>query len=311
MPHFKVCHHVDFSSWKSQPALYLYNDPKHLLLQSNSGWHVFTLQDVTSADIIARIAFHIKSGIAESPVRAPFGSIEIYGKISQHQLDGFLKGVLERLSQLTVRKVIIKNFPTIYNENHARLIHSGLSDLKFTSHQEIDSCILVGKGSFERGIKISERQKLKKSKSIFQFYQRDLHHLKRVYAFIQDCREAKGQSLSMSLLDLQKVVRAFPNRFYIFEVGNKEEIAAAAIVIHVHKEILYTFYYAHTKKYDRISPIVFLISGIYSFSKQKKIAKIDLGTSMLEGQVNRSLLHFKKSIGGVSTGKLTYSKSFK
>lgn len=301
---------MDFSSWKLQPALYLYNDPKHLHLQSKSGWHVFTLQNESSAIMMARIAFHLKSGIAESPFRAPFGSIEIYRKISKHQLDGFLKEVMERLSQLPVRKVIIKNFPTIYNERHAHLIHSGLSELKFTSHQEVDSCILVGKGSFERGIKISERQKLKKSKSIFQFYQRDRHHLKRVYSFIQDCRAAKGQSLSMSLRDLQKVVRAFPNRFYIFEVGNKEEIAAAAIAIHVHKEILYTFYYAHTKKYDRISPIVFLISGIYSFSKQKKITKIDLGTSMLEGQVNRSLLHFKKSIGGVSSNKLTYSKSF-
>ncbi len=310
MPRFGIYHHLDFSSWILQPALYLYNDPKHLHLQSKSGWHVFTLQDVSSADIIARIAFHLKAGIAESPFRAPFGSIEIYRKISKHQLDGFLKEVMERLSQLPVRKVIIKNFPTIYNERHAHLIHSVLSELKFTSHQEVDSCILVGKGSFERVIKISERQKLKKSKSIFQFYQRDRHHLKRAYGFIQNCRAAKGQSLSMSLRDLQKVVRAFPNRFYIFEVGNKEEIAAAAIAIHVHKEILYTFYYAHTKKYDRISPIVFLISGIYSFSKQKKITKIDLGTSMLEGQVNRSLLHFKKSIGGVSSNKLTYSKSF-
>lgn len=311
MPRLIVCHHVDFSSWKRKPAFYLYNDPKHLLLQSKSGWHVFTLQDASSAGILARIAFHLKSGVAESPFRAPFGSIEIYRKVNQHQLDDFLEKVMDRLSQLAVQKVIIKNFPTIYHDNHAQLIQSSLSRLKFSSHQEIGSCILVGKGSFERSIKISERQKLRKSKSIFQFHQRGRHHLKRVYTFIKDCREAKGQSLSMPLRDLQKAVRAFPDKFYIFEVGNKDEIAAAAIAIHVHNEILYTFYYAHTKKYNRISPVVFLISGIYSFSKQKHITKIDLGTSMLDGQVNRSLLHFKKSIGGVSTGKFTYAKTLK
>ena len=56
-------------------------------------------------------------------------------------------------------------------------------------------------------------------------------------------------------------------------------------------------------------PVVLLISGIYELARQQGIELIDLGTSMLNGKINRSLLHFKRSIGGQSNRKLIFEKT--
>jgi hypothetical protein len=55
--------------------------------------------------------------------------------------------------------------------------------------------------------------------------------------------------------------------------------------------------------------VVLLIDGIYELAQSQGVKMIDLGTSMLEGKVNRSLLHFKKSIGGQSNRKLIFEKT--
>jgi len=50
------------------------------------------------------------------------------------------------------------------------------------------------------------------------------------------------------------------------------------------------------------------MSGIYQFAQQEKVKMIDLGTSMAGRKINKSLLHFKKSIGGRSNNKATFRK---
>lgn len=299
----------DFSSWLSQPATFLFNDSNHLLLQSKKGWYVFDFRESKTNKIYARISFNLKSGVAYSPLRAPFGSVEFYRRITEMQLKEFLERIESELANLGIQRLVIRNFPDLYDEGLSQTVHKVTRSLQFSCHEEISSVILIDEKAFERKIKVSERQKLKKAAALFQIDKVDASDLKQIYSFIADCRKERNQSLSMTLAELKKTISAYPDRFYFFKAIRKDEIAAAAIVIRVSKEILYTFYYAHTKKHNRVSPVVFLISGIYNFARSNKFKMIDLGTSMIEGHINQPLLHFKKSIGGVSCSKFTYTKS--
>lgn len=279
-----------------------------MLLQSKKDWSVFEFRELKSGRIYARISFNIKSHEAHSPRRAPFGSLEVYRQMNEFQVRDFLEKVQVELKALGVKKVVIRNFPDVYDELLSHTINTTMRSLQFTSHEEISSVIPVDEKLFDRKIKVSERQKLRKATGLFQIAQYDFTDLNKIYSFIADCRKERNQSLSMTVLELRRTLAVFPDSFYFFKVIKKDEIAAAAIVIRISKEILYTFYYAHAKKHDTVSPVVYLVSGIYDFAKSNKFKMIDLGTSMRDGHINRSLLHFKKSIGGISTRKLTYSK---
>ncbi|HNV27973.1 MAG TPA: hypothetical protein PKJ83_02480 [Cyclobacteriaceae bacterium] len=259
--------------------------------------------------VYARISFHIKSGLAQSPLRAPFGSVEVYKRLNEIQLKEFLEKVQGQLVKLGIKEIAIRNFPELYDKHLSQQVNGVLRKLQFTQQETISSIIQVSEKTFDKKIKVSERQKLKKAIELFQIEQIDSSDLKKIYSFIATCRKERNQSLSMSLGELQKTISVFPDRFYLFKASRKDEIAASAIVIQVSKKILYTFYYAHAKKYNRVSPVVFLIAGIYDFASNNKYELIDLGTSMIDGHVSRSLLHFKKSIGGISSGKVTYTKS--
>lgn len=306
---FYLHHTSDLGTLVRNQATYLFNERDHLSLQSKRGWHIFEFFELNSMKVCARILFHVKDGQAKSPLKAPFGSVEIFRKLSETQLIDFLEQTLNQLIRLRVKKVVIRSYPELYDLQTSSLLLSTLKKLSFEDTEEVSSIILLEGKPFERKIKISERQKLKKALGVFEFKHADRKELNKIYSFIATCRMERSQTLSMSLRDLQKTIYVFPDRFFLFTVGTRTELAAAAIVIQVSRNILYTFYYAHNKKYNRISPVVLLISGIYDFASARKFRMIDLGTSMIEGHVNRPVLHFKKSIGGVTNKKVTFNKT--
>lgn len=270
---------------------------------------MFDLRESRTGKIYSRISFNLKSGVAHSPLRAPFGSVEVYRKMTEIQLKEFLERVESELQNLGIRRIVIRGFPGLYDERLSQMVGEVMRSLQYSCHEEISSIIQVNENAFEKKIKVSERQKLKKAKALFQLDKVGVSDLKQIYSFIADCRKERNQSLSMTLAELKKTISVYPDRFYFFKTIRKSEIVAAAIVIQISKGILYTFYYAHAKKHNKVSPVVFLISGIYEFAQENRVNMIDLGTSMIGGHVNQPLLHFKKSIGGASCSKLTFTKS--
>jgi hypothetical protein len=304
---FSFHHTADLNTLKNR-ATFLFNSPAHLQLQSATGWHVFEYRELKTDKLCVSISFHLKAGEAISPLRAPFGSIEFYRKLNEDQVADFIIQVQNYLSKLGAKRIVIRNAPELYNEEQSKLLKQMFLKSGFEFVEEVSSIILLDGKPFDKKIKISERQKLKKAANVFQFSKVSKSELSNLYKFIASCREERQQSLSMTLQDLKKLVATFPTQILFFKVGTEEETSAAAIVIRVSKQVLYTFYYAHAKAHNRISPVVFLISGIYDFAQHHKYKMIDLGTSMIDGQVNKPLLHFKKSIGGVTTKKLTFIK---
>lgn len=276
------------------------------MLQSKKHWKVFAL--AAKGKTLVQLPLHLSSTKAISPLRAPFGSLQMASGVSPSQLDYFVKKVLASLLEAGIESIAITNFPSLYHEKQSAMIAHCLSANGFTTSEQVSSVIAVDEMEYEKKVKPSERQKLKRAQAQFVFEQQPVKKLKQIYSFIEECRRERNQTLSMSLAQLSKTVKVFPDDFFLFEVKNSHATAAAAIVIRVNQKILYTFYYAHQKSFDKISPVVFLLSGIYRFAKENKYELIDLGTSMTGTTINQPLLQFKKSVGGATTSKLVFEK---
>lgn len=301
------CH--DLADQRPPYGTFLFNHPDHLLLQSTSGWRTYGIRKITTKKNVARIFIHLNRKEANSPLRAPFGSIEFYDVVGEAEVRKFVSFIEGNLIGLGVKRWCIKHYPEAYNPVASKLLKKTLIEFNFDYHEEITNIIQVGKIPFERKIAVAQRQKISKSQKQFSFHQAEKSELKKIYSFISRCRKKKGQTLSMTFLQLQKALKAFPENFLLFQVSHRK-IAAAAIVVKIDSRVLYTFYYAHDKMYDKISPVVFLISGIYQYAQKHHFEMIDLGTSMKGKEVNKSLYQFKKSIGGNPSSKFVFQKTY-
>ncbi len=286
---------------------FIFNSGAHLRLQHAENWWIYELLDQQTRVVKARIAFHMDRDKAQSPFRAPFGFIEFLDDIIDNELTVFFSLIEADLKVKGIKKIQLKSYPEVYDTRFS-LAEAALKRLHYTAGHELSSVIPVDRKPFVKKIKISERQKLNKAEKLFSFEKLRNTQLHEVYTFIEGCRREKDQRLSMSFSELEKTVKTFPKNFLLYRVYDSSNTAAAVIAIKVSKEILYTFYYAHAQKFDKVSPVVFLISSLYKLAQAQGIELIDLGTSTINGKVNRTLLHFKKSIGGESSRKLIFEK---
>jgi hypothetical protein len=289
------------------PTRFLFNNAKHLRLQSEKNLWVYEILLEDTRAVKARIAFHIKALDALSPLRAPYGFLEIYKKVSTDELSSFFSFIEADLKVRGAKRIYLKSYPEVYDKNFG-LVEGVLKKLHYSSRQEVSSIIRVDRKPFEKKIKVSERQKLRKAALLFSFEAVHSGRVKEIYSFIKECRKEKNQTLSMSFSELKKVVAEFPENFFFYHLFDSSGTAAAAIVIKISPEILYTFYYAHARRFDKVSPVVFLIAKLYEAAHDEGFEMIDLGTSMVNGKINRSLLHFKTSIGGQNSRKLIFEK---
>jgi hypothetical protein len=258
----------------------------------------------------AQIHFHVSDGIAMSPCKAPFGSVEFATSLSANNLFDFLKEVERNLIQRGVKKVMIKDAPQIYRLHQASILSALLTDLHFkVSRQEINSSIIVDDALWRAKISEAEYRRLKQcEKEKLTFLKLSNTELKKIYAFINECREERNMSLSMTYEELDRVVEKFPNEFFLFGVFKEDELMAAVISIQVSQTILYNFYPAHKKAFDQLSPMVFLLDNQYKFCQAAGIQILDLGTSALDNKTNFSLLNFKTQVGGIASLKLVFEK---
>ncbi|NOT75941.1 MAG: hypothetical protein HOP08_13525 [Cyclobacteriaceae bacterium] len=287
---------------------FLFDDPQHHLLQADD-WLNFYLLRKANQKIMARVSFHVKDHKAYSPMRASFGSFNFSRDLSPLVLYQFIQECERHLVKKKIRSVRIIEPPLFYNSS-GELLQTILFNLGYhVTDAQISSGIRIDNTAFDDKIESWEKRKLKQAKvKGLTFKKLPISELETVYKFILKCRDQRGHSLSMTLSELTETVNVFKSSFFLFGAYHKNELAAASISIRVHQDILYNFYSGHLKKFDAISPVVLLISGIYKFCGSNKIHLLDLGTSAVEGQPNFSLLDFKLRLGAIPSMKLTFEK---
>jgi len=287
----------------------LFNESRHRFSQSEENWQTFSLINEQAEQVVAQIHFYVAGSIASSPYKAPFGSIE-FSEMEPETLFLFFTEVEQKLRSMGVKKVKIKDIAQQFRPKQFAILHAILHSLDFSAHAvEINSAIAIDDSEFKKKISGWEATHLRQSKrEQFGFRIIPMEKLNQVYSFIQMCREEREMMLSMTLAQLKCTMQKCPNDFLLFGIFKKDELIAASISVIVNERILYDFYHSHSKSYDRFSPVVALIKGMYTFSQQHNFAWLDLGTSTLDGKVNFSLLNFKTELGGQLSVKLTFEK---
>lgn len=282
-----------------------------MALQAVEGWHSFHALNEKHRIVVAAVHFHLAQGDARSPLKSPFGSIELAPGVSPLIVFRFLEFVESRLKSRGAGRVHIKHYPSDYNSAESALIHTFLINLGYSvADAEVGAVITVSDGPFEHTLDGWERRKLRQAAaSGLQGRELPRSELKTVYEFIYACREHKGFGLSMSLPEIQDAVRTFEKEFILFGVFQEDHLVAASIAIRVKPKILYNFYSAHAPEYDSLSPVVFLIDRLYAYCRQHGISLLDLGTSAIDGKPNFGLLDFKLRLGARPTTKFTFEKN--
>ena len=290
--------------------LSLFNRQCHLRSQKNSALHSFYF--VSGETALASIHFNIENSIAISLPHVPFGSVEFSKALRPETLSDFLEQVESRLLAINVRKIIIKNPPHIYSKEQLSLLNFVFLNKKYkVTHTVLTASIIVGQDSFRARIKANELRRLKKcERENFSFRELSIMDMEIVYDFIYDCRQERNQSLSMKREELRQTINFCNQDFFLFGVFAENEMIAASITVLVNKNVLYNFYPAYLHAYHAFSPTVMLIEGMYKWCQSKEITLLDLGSSVLEGHTNFSLLNFKLNVGGSLSMKLTFEKEW-
>ena len=121
------------------------------MLQSASGWSSFYVLHSRLKKARAAIHFHISEGVARSPLKSPFGSIEFSDAIPAPVLYDFIFFVETKLKTKNVNAIIIKSYPQIYHSNQASMLGSFLMNHNYGTSAEVGSFLDVTNSSAEAG----------------------------------------------------------------------------------------------------------------------------------------------------------------
>lgn len=288
----------------------IFNTAQYRLLQDPLHWVSFFLINSRESRAVAGISFHTQDGVASSPLRAPFGSLECSDDIDGKLLYRFLETVGDRLKEHGISEVLMKSAPEIYFPGRSAMLEVFLLNQQYiVSDAELAAIINVDSRAFTDVIRNSERLRLQQAKNANLIFRRlALNDLSEIYQFLSHWHGVKGYKISITHDDLKKTALEFADRYIPFGVFYGKEMIAASIGIQVYRNVLYNFWINHNKAYDGLSPALLLMEGMYDFCKSHEIAWFDLGTSALQGKPNFPLLDFKLHLGATLSPKLTFYK---
>lgn len=280
---------------------YLYNSEAFVPLQlgPKTTCCSFYAVDTLAKRIVGKVHFfkkyHDQENIYSSPLKSPFGSFELHPQLTNKQVDDFVQFVLDRLKEEEPAMIYIQHHAAIYHpENTARVKESLLKEDFKLKNAIPNHHIIIDQVLLENKIYRIEKRRLQKcQKAGFFFQEEEVPVLSNVYDFVLACRKEKGWRLSMSYDKLQETVSLFPDNYKLFSVYNGRHRIASTVAVLVNSRILYNFYAASLQNYDKYSPMVMLIHGLYQYSRQKGMKILDLGTSASD-----SLRLFKTHMGG-------------
>jgi hypothetical protein len=289
----------------------IFHNTRHLFLQDESNWYSYYILQCESNTIQAIIHFHVKDGEAKSPLQSPFGSVLFSEHLSLQVLFKFLVFVEEQLRLKGVKQITIKNPPELYFPESIASLQVLLFNLNYqVSRAEIGSLIPVGKEVYLDKLEPWERRKYHMAvKKGFDVRQLSVVDLEDVYLFIARCREVQSRKLSLSWEQLKRIADTFTDRFVLFAIYQSDVLVAASINLVVTKDVLYNFYGAHDRQFNKYSPVVMLMNTLYTYCQTNGFTYLDLGTSATGNEPNFSLLDFKVRLGAKSTQKLTFQKT--
>ena len=291
---------------------YVYQMQLHRQVQWLGPWQSYYLLQPSRSLVMGEVHFALHDGVARSPHRAPFGAFQFADSVSAEHRFHFIQWVTEKLKANEVKRAEIVCPPAFYEEAGQSVTATALSNLGFALKEAaLAAGLRVNRQPLSQRLSAWELRKLKQcNQQKLRFKKLEHAALADVYRFIAQCREERGQTLSMTMDQVKQTVAAQPSAFLLFAVFDGQRMAAASLAVRVHPQVLYTFYYAHARSFDSVSPVVKLMDGIHRWSANNQVKWIDLGTSASAGKTNFPVLQFKLNLGAQIAHKLTFEKQW-
>lgn len=127
------------------------------------------------------------------------------------------------------------------------------------------------------------------------------------FDIIRRNREQRGFPLRMNWEQVQETILVIPSDFFLVHTKNREPVAAA-LVFHVHKEIVQVIYWGDLPDYAGLKTMNFLSFKVFEYYKHAGKRIVDIGPSTENSEPNHGLCEFKESIGCSITPKLSFTK---
>ena len=287
--------------------------PAHLALApaAGPGFSAY-LEDAAAGRTMAQLhlSYDPGTGLARSPAQAPFGAVQLapgLGRAAVHQL---LEAVEAELHRRGLPRLVMRGYPFAYDLAGAATLAEVLRQRGYRVALAEQNYHLDPARDYEAHLHASERRRLHKCRRAgLVVEQEPAYLLPRAYEFIRQCRQERGQALSLPLERVQALFRAFPREHFLFSVREPGGAwAALTVAIQVSPTVLYNFYPASPLRCNARSPVVLLNEGLHAFARASGITVLDLGTSTLDSGPNTSLLRFKRHLGGVAGLRLSWER---
>ena len=294
-----------------EPLLYL--RPAHLALAppAGPGFSAY-LEDAAAGRTLAQLhlRYDLATGLARSPAQAPFGAVQLAPGLARPAVHQLLDAAEAELRRLGLARLTMRGYPFAYDPAGAATLAEVLRQRGYRVALAEQNYHLNPTRDYEAHLHPSERRRLHKCRRAGLFIEQEpAYLLPRAYEFIRQCRQERGQALSLPLERLEALFRAFPREHFLFSVREPDGAWAALTVgIQVSATVLYNFYPASPLRCNGLSPVVLLNEGLHAFARASSMAVVDLGTSTLDTGPNASLLRFKRHLGGVAGLRLSWEK---
>jgi hypothetical protein len=291
----------------------LYLRPAHLALApaAGPGFSAY-LEDPAAGRTLAQLhlSYDPATGLARSPSQAPFGAVQLAFGTSQLDIHQLINEVEAELRRLGLARLTMRGYPFAYDPAGAATLAEVLRQRGYRVALAEQNYHLDPARAYETHLHASERRRLHKCRRAGLFIEQEpAYLLPRAYEFIRQCRQERGQALSLPLERVQALFRDFPREHFLFSVREPGgEWAALTVAIQVSAKVLYNFYPASPLRCNGLSPVVLLNEGLHTFARASGMSVLDLGTSTLDSGPNMSLLRFKRHLGGVAGLRLSWEK---
>lgn len=303
---------IGHSDVEARFDLFFYHRAIYLKAHAHCEIQTFLLYREDNPLPVALVRFVTSDGKEwESPLRAPFGSVQYCQSCSTAEIGFFIRSIVEHILKEDGTKLTIKHYPPCYLPGRSDLVHQALMVNGFLQSQiRLNHHIPVNTKLFQDIIHPAEKRRLKKCTSAhFTGGVDKMIDPCHIFDFLYACRMNKRYGLSLNKTQLTTLLSTFPTQTVIFTVKDQDRVIALSVVIQVSNQIVYNFLTDNLPAYRQYSPSVLLIESIYKYCQEKKIAVLDLGTSVDHlGFEKAGLVTFKENIGGISSQKITYSK---
>lgn len=293
----------------SEQTRFLFNSPEYLPIHSISSYNQFVIVNEKLKKVEGTILFERNEDSATSLRRATFGSLELKRKFNYDVLLEFFSFIREYYLDTPVKTVTIKHYSDLYDPVNGPVIALTLSHAGFrvTSH-DINHHLPVSPDFFRDGINKMEKRKLRKcNEAGFKVNSAADSAITKIYLEMISFRKKNNIPISIEAGELMQSFAKFPENYFLMYVTNAEnDILAGTVLVKITDQIIYYFSPATNPTFIKISPMVFLLNGIYEFAKERGFQAIDLGVSSIDNRPQKGLIRFKDHIGGITSSRFTF-----